>query len=189
VNGRTVCAFAFSRSLPESFWAKKWRAGTANASFTQTKKLISECNNRGFFTIGIFHWGAELMPKPKDYQKKLARLVVDGGADLVLGHHPHILQSVEIYKGKMIAYSIGNSLFGTLTTGRIQEGIAVRIIFSQKNPKLVTYDLVPLNVNNSQIKFIPRPLLKGEDDALAKHMPSDRRCREVASKRLWRCNL
>ena len=69
----------------------------------------------------------------------------------------------------MIAYST-EIAFRNLTTGRIQEGIAVRIIFSQKNPKLVTYDLVPLNVNNSQIKFIPRPLLKGEDDALAKHL-------------------
>ncbi len=62
--------------------------------------------------IANFHWGEEGSDTPTDYQKKLARLAIDNGADLVIGHHPHILQGIEKYRGKYILYSLGNFCFG-----------------------------------------------------------------------------
>jgi len=62
-----------------------------------------------------FHWGVEYMKRPTERQKKLARLCIDNGADLVLGHHPHVLQPVETYKGRPIAYSMG----GFVWDGRV----------------------------------------------------------------------
>ena len=62
--------------------------------------------------IVIFHWGNELEEAPDSYQTTLGRLAVDLGADLVCGHHPHILQGIETYKGKKIVYSLGNFCFG-----------------------------------------------------------------------------
>ncbi|MFR5582577.1 MAG: CapA family protein [[Clostridium] scindens] len=59
-----------------------------------------------------FHWGIEREYLPNDTQKKLAHLAIDEGADLVIGHHPHVLQGVEKYKDKYIAYSLGNFCFG-----------------------------------------------------------------------------
>lgn len=63
------------------------------------------------------HWGCEYMKRPTERQRMLAHLCIDNGADLVLGHHPHVLQPMEIYKGKPIAYSPGafvwdSSVFG-----------------------------------------------------------------------------
>lgn len=62
-----------------------------------------------------FHWGVEYMKLPTERQKTLARLCIDNGADLVLGHHPHVLQPVETYKGRPIAYSMG----GFVWDGRV----------------------------------------------------------------------
>ncbi|MBR2765326.1 MAG: CapA family protein [Blautia sp.] len=62
--------------------------------------------------IVIFHWGNELEEAPDSNQTTLGRLAVDLGADLVCGHHPHILQGIETYKGKKIVYSLGNFCFG-----------------------------------------------------------------------------
>lgn len=62
--------------------------------------------------IANFHWGVEKSPKPNKTQKDFARLAIDNGADLVIGHHPHVLQGVEEYNGKYILYSLGNFCFG-----------------------------------------------------------------------------
>lgn len=62
--------------------------------------------------IASFHWGTERENYPDDVQKELAHAAVDAGADLVLGHHPHVLQGIETYNGKQIVYSLGNFCFG-----------------------------------------------------------------------------
>lgn len=62
--------------------------------------------------IVIFHWGNEKEEVPDDNQMTLGRLAIDEGADLVCGHHPHVLQGMETYKGKNILYSLGNFCFG-----------------------------------------------------------------------------
>ena len=60
----------------------------------------------------IFHWGNEKEEIPDSNQMTLGRLAIDEGADLVCGHHPHVLQGIETYKGKNIVYSLGNFCFG-----------------------------------------------------------------------------
>lgn len=72
------------------------------------EKLRSECD----LVIANFHWGKEYKYKREALQQDLAYLAVDAGADLVIGHHPHVLQSIEQYKGKYIVYSLGNFCFG-----------------------------------------------------------------------------
>lgn len=62
--------------------------------------------------IVIFHWGNETETVPDTNQMTLGRLAIDKGADLVCGHHPHVLQGIETYKGKNIVYSLGNFCFG-----------------------------------------------------------------------------
>ena len=62
--------------------------------------------------IVIFHWGNETETVPDTNQMTLGRLAIDEGADLVCGHHPHVLQGIETYKGKNIVYSLGNFCFG-----------------------------------------------------------------------------
>ena len=62
--------------------------------------------------IVIFHWGNETETVPDSNQTTLGRIAIDEGADLVCGHHPHVLQGIETYKGRNIVYSLGNFCFG-----------------------------------------------------------------------------
>lgn len=95
--------------------------------------------------ITCCHWGVELDNYPESYQKELGRKCIDWGADLVLGHHPHVLQGMEEYQGKYIVYSLANFCFGanrnpddkdtmifqqtfTFTEGKKQEETSVQVI-------------------------------------------------------------
>lgn len=79
----------------------------------QLKQNIAKVKAEGAqITIVIFHWGNEKEEVPDSNQTTLAHLAIDKGADLVCGHHPHVLQGIEEYKGKNIVYSLGNFCFG-----------------------------------------------------------------------------
>lgn len=79
----------------------------------QLKQNIAKVKADGAqITIVIFHWGNEKEEVPDSNQTTLAHLAIDEGADLVCGHHPHVLQGIEEYKGKNIVYSLGNFCFG-----------------------------------------------------------------------------
>ena len=79
----------------------------------QLKQNIAKVKAEGAqITIVIFHWGNEREEVPDSNQTTLAHLAIDEGADLVCGHHPHVLQGIEEYKGKNIVYSLGNFCFG-----------------------------------------------------------------------------
>lgn len=62
--------------------------------------------------LACCHWGTEREYYPEDYQRTLGKKCIDWGADLVIGHHPHVLQGIEEYQGKYIVYSLGNFCFG-----------------------------------------------------------------------------
>lgn len=79
----------------------------------QLKENIAKVKSEGAqLIIVIFHWGNEKETVPDSNQTTLGRLAIDEGADLVCGHHPHVLQGMESYKGKNIVYSLGNFCFG-----------------------------------------------------------------------------
>lgn len=79
----------------------------------QLKDNIAKVKKDGAeLVIVIFHWGNETETVPDTNQMTLGRLAIDEGADLVCGHHPHVLQGIETYEGKNIVYSLGNFCFG-----------------------------------------------------------------------------
>ena len=79
----------------------------------QLKDNIAKVKTDGAqLIVVIFHWGNETETVPDSNQTTLGRLAIDEGADLVCGHHPHVLQGIETYKGKNIVYSLGNFCFG-----------------------------------------------------------------------------
>ena len=79
----------------------------------QLKDNIAKVKSEGAqLIIVIFHWGNEKEEVPDSNQITLGHLAIDEGADLVCGHHPHVLQGIEVYKGKNIVYSLGNFCFG-----------------------------------------------------------------------------
>ena len=73
---------------------------------------IAESKERGALAVVNLHWGEEGSATPAQWQRDAAHRLIDGGADLIIGHHPHVAQGIEMYNGKYIAYSLGNFAFG-----------------------------------------------------------------------------
>ena len=63
--------------------------------------------------VATFHWGVPYVCEPSEADRAKARFAVDCGADIVIGHHPHVIQPFEIYRGRAIFYSVGNFTFGS----------------------------------------------------------------------------
>ncbi|MBP2001321.1 poly-gamma-glutamate synthesis protein (capsule biosynthesis protein) [Paenibacillus shirakamiensis] len=122
-KGIKIAILGFSRVLPEMSWnAKAGRPGIAgiyNEDLKLAVQSIQQARAKASIVIVVAHWGKERVTKADELQNSIAHAFVDAGADLVVGGHPHVLQGVEQYKGKWIAYSAGNFIF-TKATGRPQ---------------------------------------------------------------------
>jgi len=114
-NGLRVAFLAYNDIGYDGF--SGWPAGPgypgiADASNTgQIASDIASAKSNADLVVVSFHWGTERKYTPDPRQVDLARLSIDCGADLVLGHHPHVAQGFAFYRGKLIAYSMGNFVF------------------------------------------------------------------------------
>ncbi len=97
--------------------------------------------------IASFHWGYEYHQQPSRTQKYLGRLAVRAGAGIVLGHHPHVLQGIEFYRGGLIAYSLGNFLFDQKDSLANQSAVLHVIM---KGSSLDSVWLQPLEISNKR---------------------------------------
>lgn len=130
----------------------------------QVKENITALKEAGAQLIIVnFHWGVEKEYYPNDTQKQLAHLAVDSGADLVIGHHPHVLQGVEKYKDKYIAYSLGNFCFGGNSNPSDKDTMIVQQTFTFHKGELKDssdLNLIPcsLSSTSSHNDYCPTPL-------------------------------
>ena len=153
-GGRRVAFLAYNHTFPKWFWATESRPGTAHADDDGLAREVRRADAEADIVVVSFHWGGELLESPREYQQILARIAVDSGADLVIGHHPHTLQPLEWYGGRLIAYSLGNFIFGSYSPEA--GGAALLVRFVDGTP--VIADLYPLDVNNLRREFRPLPL-------------------------------
>lgn len=156
--GIRVAFVGFSMTFPEEFWASDTSCGTCYPSESSLTRIIRQCKQQADLTIASFHWGAECRTAPKEYQKVFAHLAIDNGADLVLGHHPHVLQGFEIYKNRLIAYSLGNYVFGSYSSHARHSAI-LRVHLAPA--RLLSAEIIPISVFNADVEFQPR-ILRGE---------------------------
>jgi len=112
-KGKKIAFFAYTSILPEGFWATSKRPGVAGTrvKWNQLQDIIEKTKKDNDYVVVSFHWGIEYEDHPQEYQREFAKRVIDAGADIVIGHHPHVIQGIEIYKGKLIAYSLGDFIF------------------------------------------------------------------------------
>lgn len=92
--------------------------------------------------IVSFHWGIEKENYPDETQQTLAHAAIDQGADLVLGHHPHVLQGIEKYQGKYIVYSLGNFCFGGNKNPSDKDTMIFQQTFTLENGEVVEDDAI-----------------------------------------------
>ncbi|MGD9044779.1 MAG: CapA family protein [Desulfobacterales bacterium] len=135
-NATRIAFLAYNSILPFGYWAETDRPGCAPLrawtfyepvepdqpgsrcrihTFPHKNDLqamaadIESARSAADIVILSIHWGIHFVPAQlADYQREIARKAIDCGADLILGHHPHILKGIEVYKGKVIMYSLGN---------------------------------------------------------------------------------
>lgn len=97
----------------EQFGFLGYRGWSLDKGFMDKLKLdIEELKKGNAVVIINFHWGNESQYYPIQAQKQLAHFAIDNGADIIVGHHPHVIQGIEQYKNRIIAYSLGNFCFG-----------------------------------------------------------------------------
>ena len=82
--------------------------------------------------IGSVHWGVEYVETPTEKQEEWANFLVDAGVDVVVGHHPHWVQSLATIKGKPVYYSLGNLVFDQMWSEKTREGLVVKLTFDGK---------------------------------------------------------
>ncbi|KKU89006.1 MAG: SH3 type 3 domain protein [Microgenomates group bacterium GW2011_GWF2_47_9] len=127
--------------------------GVSNYNEHEIEKELAMAREQGDLVIVFFHWGEEYTATPTKRQVELAHRAIDLGADLVLGAHPHWVQTEEVYKDKHIFYSLGNFIFDQEWSQETKEGMAVRFTYQDKN--LLKIDRLPVLIQNyGQPRFI-----------------------------------
>lgn len=130
--------------------AGKKSGGVSPIRIASIKKDIHAVRSKADFVIVSFHWGEEYHDLPNQKQRDIAHQAIDWGADMVLGHHPHVLQGIELYKDKPIAYSLGNFIFDQKGNGT-DRSIILSCKFSGK--ALQSVEIIPLDRFNT---YYPR---------------------------------
>lgn len=112
-DGATVAYLAFSHIVPAGFIAQPDRAGLASGKNDEalTLEAIRRAAAENDYVLVSFHWGVEYQDDANGAQVTWAHKAIDAGADMVLAHHPHVIQGIERYNGGLIAYSLGDFVF------------------------------------------------------------------------------
>lgn len=115
----------------------------------------------GTIVIVSFHWGIEGYYATAPEQRRLGRAAIDAGADLVLGHHPHVLQGVETYRDRHIVYSLGNFVFGANSQPADMDSVIFqeRFVLEQGRVARVEHRLIPVRISSSPSRNDFRPVV------------------------------
>jgi poly-gamma-glutamate synthesis protein (capsule biosynthesis protein) len=144
VRGLRVGLLGFTSTFPESAWAGPRKPGVAYSDQDRAGGIVRQARSRCDVLVVSFHGGTELADEPNDVQKAFAHLAIDSGADVFIGHHPHVIQPMELYQGKPILYSLGNFLFVSPTPAT-RLTVAARVRLSAKGVEGV--DFFPVDTN------------------------------------------
>lgn len=98
--------------------------------------------------IASFHWGSEYEAAFSSEQRAIGRAAIDAGADVVIGHHPHIVQGIELYKGRYILYSLGNLMFGGNTDPDDRDSYLARLTFTvtEEGSEPPAFEMIPIRL-------------------------------------------
>lgn len=147
-NGIKIAFLAFNDTdvVPSSYGATATHPGTALMDISRMTTAVQSAKTESDVVIVSMHSGKEYTPSPDVSQTAFARAAIDAGAALVIGHHPHVVQTVEQYKGKYILYSLGNFIFDQMWSADTQRGMTVRIDLDKNG--VTRLDFRPVLIQN-----------------------------------------
>lgn len=121
---------------------------------TAAEEVMRQANLSADTMIVFMHWGEEYRNRPTRFQESRARWLIDRGADVVIGAHPHWVQGISSYRGKPIFYSLGNAVFDQDWSVETKQGLAIGLRIADTG---VAADVYPMQINNSQPFFVEGP--------------------------------
>ncbi|MCL2145282.1 MAG: CapA family protein [Endomicrobia bacterium] len=136
------------------------------ASKSEIKTAIDNLKEQGAEVIIVCqHNGVEGSYYPTESQKELARFIIDSGADIYVGHHPHTLQGIELYEGKHILYSLGNFVFGGNSNPKDKDSLIAQILIEiVEEEKTLELNLIPVSISSIKERNDYRPkILEGDE--------------------------
>ncbi len=122
-----IAYLAYTDLYPRGLMAQDNRPGVSDSDLEKIKQRIKELKSQVDLVMVSWHWGVEYQLKSNENQKKVAHELIEAGADLIIGHHPHVAQEIEKYKQGWIIYSLGNFVFDQNFSKETMEGLLVKI--------------------------------------------------------------
>jgi len=146
-KGSRFAFLAYTDLYPETLYADEDSPGISRFSEEVMQKEIAYIKNNKLADIitVLLHWGVEYESRSRKSQQVLARSLIDSGANLVIGHHPHVVQETERYKDGFIAYSLGNFVFDQNFSTSTMTGLALKVEVINSSIKNVTG--ITININ------------------------------------------
>lgn len=128
-KGIRIALLGYNEFLPRWFEADDDKPGVAWSEDEQVRFDIAQARNayKADIVIPMMHWGWENEPVANQRQRRLAQLMIEAGADAVVGGHPHVIQNIEIYRNKPIIYSLGNFVFDGFSNAANNTGWVLRM--------------------------------------------------------------
>jgi len=158
----TVAVLAFTDKYSSGYAAGAERAGIAPiGDGAKVLEAVRAAEEKADYVIVSFHWGTEYTFNAAGYQRSLAHKCVDAGADLILGHHPHVIQGLEVYKDKLIAYSLGDFVFDH-RPGPTGETFVLQVTLGESGPPVAR--IIPVYLTDSH--GIPAPVTGSKADTI-----------------------
>jgi gamma-polyglutamate biosynthesis protein CapA len=142
-----IAYLAFSEFRAGGIMSSSTDSGFAMISEEDIKKSVSQAESDSDLVIVSYHFGEEYMDLPNEYQKKYAKLAIDYGADLIIGHHPHVVQTLEQYKNTYIIYSLGNFIFDQYFSPETMQGGLLEVEVNSQTKKIEKVNLKKVLLN------------------------------------------
>ena len=141
VKGITFAFLAYNDYdvVPASYEARLDHAGTALMDIEAMTDAVHAAQQYADIVIVSMHAGNEYEPTPNDSQIAFAHAAIDAGAEMVIGHHPHVVQTAEVYRGKYIFYSLGNFIFDQMWSQETREGLVLKATFTKEGLSSLSY--------------------------------------------------
>jgi poly-gamma-glutamate synthesis protein (capsule biosynthesis protein) len=157
IKGKRFAFLGYSLTQPTEFYAGRNRPGTAPGLENIFTEDIARARAQADYVIVSFHWGTEGISNVQTYQRTAAHKAIDAGADVIIGHHPHVLRGLERYKRGIIFYSLGNFTFASKSRTADYSAI-IRLRFQDDTREA---EVLPLDILHRRVGFQPQ-LLSGD---------------------------
>lgn len=156
ISGTKIAFLGYTDLISPSLGSKTAKPAIAFLDLDQAIADIKEARKSADLVVVSVHWGNEYETKQNLHQERIARALIDAGAQLIIGHHPHVIQPVEEYGGGYIAYSLGNFVFDQNFSEDTKHGLILKVVV--RGGKILKIEDFEIRFTSNFQPFLPNNL-------------------------------